>query len=148
VVELIVDRNRGLPWSIIAKRYGVTERQARERYAAWREAEQAAISGRQPLEVVYELLDRYEAIQGQLAVIAETAPSASTRVSALRAQMDAMTRQTDLMQASGLLPRRLGQLRVEHDVRVTAARIVEIFEQYGVPEEAKKAVVAAIDSGS
>jgi len=145
---VVADRSRGLSWPVIANRHGLTEHQAREAYATWRESEKAAIADREPLEVVYDLLGRYEAIQGELALIAQTAPTSSARVSALRAQMDAMTRQTELMQASGLLPRRLGQLRVEHDVRITAARIIEIFEQYGVPEEAKKAVVAAIDSGS
>lgn len=59
-----------------------------------------------------------------------------------------MVRQTELMQASGLLPRALGQLRIEADVRLTAARIVEVFEHYHVPEDAQRAVVAALTEAS
>jgi hypothetical protein len=48
------------------------------------------------------------------------------------------------MQAAGLLPKELGKLRLQADVRAVAAQVVRVFHDHGVPAEIETAVIAAL----
>ncbi len=104
--------------------------------------------GRDPLDFVLDQLARYEGIRVQLASTAQAAESDSTRVRALTAEMNAMLRQLELMQAAGLLPSRLGQLGIEVDIRATAALIIKVLADHDVPEEAQRAIAEAITAAT
>jgi hypothetical protein len=129
---LIADRNRGLTWSVVALRHGLQERQARQIYAEWRDSEEPALVQRDPVQWLEETLNRYDSIIGELASTAESADNTAARVGALKAQMDAMSRQTELLVASGLLPRNLSVVRYETDMRQAARTIVAVLKERGV----------------
>jgi hypothetical protein len=129
---LVADRNRGLTWAVVARRHGLQERQARQIYAEWRDSEEPALVQRDPVQWLEETLHRYDSIIGELASTAESADNTAARVGALKAQMDAMSRQTELLVASGLLPRNLSVIRHETDMRQAARTIVAVLKERGV----------------
>jgi hypothetical protein len=141
---LVADRNRGLTWSVVARRHGLQERQARQIYAEWRDSEEPALVQRDPVEWLEETLDRYDSIIGELASTAECADNTAARVGALKAQMDAMSRQTELLVASGLLPRNLGVVRYETDMRQAARTIVAVLRQHGVRPDVLRDIQQAL----
>jgi len=126
---LVSDRNRGLTWALVAERHGVSQTQARNIYKAWRQHRTLPAPGRDPVEWLWDTLDRYDSIQSQLAVIAETGDNSAARVGALNAQMNAMLRQTQLMVVAGLLPRDLGASFASVEVHQLMARFIEILER-------------------
>ncbi len=105
--EIVVDRHKGLSWPIIAQRHGLQERQCRAIYAQWRDSDKDPIRGLDPTEWLRETLCRYESLIGSLALIGESGDNDAARVGALRAQMQAMLHQSQLLIASGLMPRDL-----------------------------------------
>jgi hypothetical protein len=143
---LVADRNRGLTWSAIALRHGLQERQARQIYAEWRDSEEPTLVQRDPVQWLEETLDRYDSIIGELASTAENADNTAARVGALKAQMDAMSRQTELLVASGLLPRNLGVIRYETDMREAARTILAVLRAHGVGEDALRDIQQALRS--
>jgi hypothetical protein len=143
---LVADRNRGLTWSAIALRHGLQERQARQIYAEWRDSEEPTLVQRDPVQWLEETLDRYESIIGELASTAESADNTAARVGALKAQMDAMGRQTELLVASGLLPRNLGVVRYEIDMRKAAQTILRVLEEHGVGSDVLRDIREALRS--
>jgi hypothetical protein len=141
---LIADRIRGLSWPVIALRHGLQERQCREIYRQWRDSEKTTLVERDPVEWLAETLDGYESIINNLASTAESADNTAARVGALKAQMDAMSRQTELLMASGLLPRNLGVIRYETDMRRAARTIVALLKQHGVGPDVLRDIQQAL----
>jgi hypothetical protein len=133
---VVIDRLNGLSWPIVAQRNGLRERQCRAIFTEWRSQEKSTLDERDPVEWLEEALDRYEAIISRLALTAEVADNDAARVGALRAQMDAMSRQTELLVASGLLPRNLGVVKYQTDVRRAGKVIHDVLVAHGVSEEA------------
>jgi hypothetical protein len=144
--SLVADRNRGLTWSVVALRHGLQERQARQIYAEWRDSEEPALVQRDPVQWLEETLNRYDSIIGELASTAESADNTAARVGALKAQMDAMSRQTELLVASGLLPRNLGVVRYETDMRRAAQAILTVLHEHGVGPDALRDIQQALRS--
>jgi hypothetical protein len=132
---LVADRNRGLTWPQVASRHGVSETQARNIHRAWRDGNQRVLASQEPMEWLWRTLERYESIQAQLAVIAASADNSAAQVGALRAQMDAIAAQTQLLVASGLLPRNLRAFREAGDMSRLIVRFVEILERHEVEPE-------------
>ena len=60
--------------------------------------------------------------------------------------MAARNKTTDLLQEMGVLPRDLGQIRVEMDARVTAKRVINILKQNKVPGEVRDALLLAMQN--
>jgi hypothetical protein len=89
------------------------------------------------------MLDRLEAWVEQLAEIADEAEG-NVRISAINAQLNALTRTAELMQATGLLPHDLGTLRLELDVQALGVRLVTVLTEQGATPEMKKAILAAL----
>ena len=142
--QIVADRLSGLPWSAISERHGLQERQLRNIFNAWQKDGAAELAAEDPAELVYEFLERYRRVEEDLAQAAEEADNSAARVGALRMRVEAIDRQVQLMQASGHLPRELGQLRVSADIESVAARIVAVFHDHDVPEAATRAVIEAL----
>jgi hypothetical protein len=101
---------RGLSWSMIAESYGLSERQCQAILSDYR-ASHPRLRERDPIEIVDEMLDRYEATQEELALVSATTKHDATRVGAIRTRLHALDAQTNLLMLVGVLPRDLGMLR-------------------------------------
>jgi hypothetical protein len=141
------DRNRGFSWPEVARRSGLGERQCREVYRLWREQHQEDLLTADPVAAAVETLAAYDGLLNELALAAENADNANAVVGALKAQAAVLGQRVELLQAIGVLPRALGELRLHADVQLTARRILQVFEEHGVPEETKQAVAAALLPG-
>lgn len=141
---LVADRNRGLKWEDVAARHGVSATQARNIHRAWRDENRLRVVSEEPMDWFWRTLDRYESIQSQLASIAEHADNSSAQVGALRAQMDAIAAQTQLMVASGLLPRSLRAYRDAEDVAQLIAKFANLVERAGVNPELVQELLASL----
>lgn len=96
---------------------------------------QRVLASQEPMEWLWRTLERYESIQAQLAEIAESADNSAAQVGALRAQMDALTAQTQLMVASGLLPRNLRSFRTAGELSQLMMDFIAIIERHQVAPE-------------
>jgi hypothetical protein len=90
-------------------------------------------AGRDPIEFVHEMIDRFESAIEEMAKIRTNGESGAVKVGATRVQIEAMLKQAELLQATGLLPRNLGALRAERDVRLVVAVIAEEFRRHKIP---------------
>jgi hypothetical protein len=142
---VVIDRNKGLPWPLIAQRHGLSERQCRNIYADWREGEKAMLLSRDPMEWLVETLARMDSIIAFLAEIAEEADNDAARVGALRSQMVAIERQTALLVASGLLPRNLRASREYEDVVAMVNSMIAVAERHDVGPHVIDDFLAVID---
>ena len=141
---LVSDRLQGASLPELARCYGLSERQCRNILREWREAGVAELEADDALAVVHEFIERYRQIEVSLAELAKRADNSAAAVGALRGRTEAVDRQVQLMQAAGLLPKELGQLRLQADVRSVAARVVTVFRDHQVPAETARAVIAAL----
>jgi hypothetical protein len=97
-----------------------------------------------PIAVVERAYSRYEGIIEDLREIVATATQGSTQVGAIKAEMVAIEAQMGLLQAVGVLPRSLGELRIEVDLRTMMREAIKVFEDYGMPIEARDAFADAL----
>ena len=143
---LVRDRLRRMSWADLGEKYGVTARAAQYVWAKWREANDPAaeIRGRDPVEIVYDMLGAYEAWIEQLAEVASR-EDGMAKISAINAQMSAQDKAVQLCQATGILPRDLGTLRIEVDVRVLAQRVLAVLNDHGVGSEVRDALLEALE---
>jgi hypothetical protein len=144
--EIVGARARGMTWRAIAKRHGLSERRCRNIWSARPEA----VSCRAPTDLeatVDEALEGYDAAIEDLAVLAASTTNPSVRLGAINSRLRALDQKLTLMQGLGLLPRDLDQFAVILDSRRVAATLLEVFDAYGVSEEAREAVRAAIATG-
>ena len=100
---------------------------------------------RDPIDVLDEMLERYEGAQDALASIASSTAHAATRVGAIRTSLDALRMQTDLLIAVGVLPRDLGALGVQQDTRRTVEGILDVLDRHQVEPSVERDMLAAID---
>jgi len=141
-------RLAGAPLAEIARREHLSERQCRNVIRDWKEEGAAGLQAEDPVEVVYDLLQRYRRIEEDLAKVAAEADNSAAQVGAYRARLEAIDRQVQLMQAAGLLPKELGQLHVSADVRSVTAQVVAVFRDHQVSDATTSAVIAALTAGS
>jgi hypothetical protein len=144
--EIVSARASGLPWSEIAAEHRISGRQCR---TIVNEYGKTGITPRlrDPVEVVDQMLERYEGFQERLIDIADTATNDSARVGAIKAAMEAMRSQAELMQAIGVLPRDLGRMAVAIDVRRVARAAIEVLDRNGIPAEVQRELVEAVSGG-
>lgn len=100
-----------------------------------------------PLEIVEDILEGYQADLSELAMVSSATKNEAVRVGAINARMAARDRIVALLQATGILPRELGRLRVELDVRFIAEQVIVIMEKYGLPEEGMDELLKLMGSG-
>jgi hypothetical protein len=139
--ELIRDKLRGQGWTYLTAKYNLTERHCKDIYQTWREQNQATYQGRDPIAIVHGMLDRLEAWVEQLAEVADNTATEATEIAAINAQMNALTRTAELMQATGILPHDLGTLRLELDVQTLAVRLVTVLTEQGATPDMKRAIL-------
>jgi hypothetical protein len=141
--EIVLARMRGRSWRGIAAEHGLSERQCQAIMREYRESH-PTIRGRDPMELLDEMLERWEGAQDQLAEIAATSKHDATRVGAIRTSLDAMRAQADLLVAVGVLPRDLGAFQREVDARQAVRTILGVFERHAVSIEAQDEIRAAL----
>lgn len=142
--DIVAARLRGLGWAQIARTYGLTVRRVQQIFAAWRQ-ENKTLRHQDPLDIVDELLEQYQGAAEELALVAVNADNTSARVGAIRARMEAMKNIAELLQAVGVLPKDLGTLRVEMDVRYVAETILRVFDEEDVPERVQQRILQVLE---
>jgi hypothetical protein len=133
---------------MIAQHHGVQERQARRIYEEWRDENlETQVAVRDAREWLFDLIIRYEEIIGSLALVAAEADNDAARVGALKAQMAALDRLTELFALAGLLPR---NPRTEIEVRDLVQKVALVIGQVAdgdVPAvDARQEVLALLPS--
>jgi hypothetical protein len=149
--DIVRDRARMMSWDKLAKKYGISDRQARRVVADWRDANKDELKQIDPLGTVLEILEQYEAAQEELSEAADKAREKEqyrTVVAAVGKRADIMRAAVELRQAMGLLPKNLGKLRVEFDINFIAAQFVRIMEENDVPVNVREELVAVLERGS
>ena len=135
--EIVAERSRGRSWSSISTTAGVSARHCRRVVAEYRESG-VELEQLEPLDVVQTMYRRYEAAISELEEISETAKNESARVGAVKARVEVIRTECDLLQNVGILPPDLGLVRNERDLRSIVAEIVMLFDKYSLPVEAQK----------
>lgn len=150
--QIVADRLKPMSWTALGKKYGLDERTCRKIYHDWtlhNQGRPADMSQRDPIDIVWESVGRYEGWIEQLALVAHGPETPeSVRVSAISAQMSAQQKLTELLQATGILPKQLGKLRIEADVRYVAQAILQVFQEEDVPVHVRQRVAQAIQSAT
>jgi hypothetical protein len=142
--ELIRDRLRGQSWPYLAEKYGLTQAWCKRIYTGWREQNQSTYQGRDPIAIVHSMLDRLESWTEQLAEVADASGTDTVKIAAINAQLNALTRTAELMQATGILPHDLGTLRLELDVQTLAVRLVTVLTEQGATPEMKRSILETL----
>lgn len=152
--DLVVDRLQPMSWAALAAKYGISDRMCRKIFYAWAKKNEEGrtvsdFQGRDPIEIVWESAARYERWIEQLARLAFGAEvQDSVRVGAINSASNIQQKLIDLLQATGILPKQLGKLRIEADIRYVAQAILQVFDEEGVPEQTRERVIRAIQSAS
>jgi hypothetical protein len=145
--RIVADRAAGLTWATVAARNGLAERQCRNIVAKHRE-EQPPPWEHDPLEVLQEQLEQLDALVERLALVAEESGHDAVRLGALKSQLIALQQRRELLQATGLLPRILGLIGQEIDMRRMTDDAVRVLKQHDVSQELADDLVAAFRSHS
>ena len=143
--HIVAARMRGLSWATIAATHELSERQCQTILADYR-GSHPRLRERDPIEILNDMLDRYEAAQEELALVSATTKHEATRVGAIRTRLDALAAQTKLLIAVGVLPRDLGVLRHDIEVRAIAGEMVAVLTKFEVPVEARRALLDALST--
>lgn len=144
--EVIRARARGFSWDEIARRSGLSDRQCRRILADYRQS-RPGLHEIDPVEVIEEALDAYDAAIEDLALLAEQTSHDGTRLGAIRSRVEASRAKMELMHAVGVLPS-LHVMRVEVDAHRLAQTVLEVFRAHRVSHEAQKAVLEALEGRS
>lgn len=149
--QIVADRLKPLSWAAIGAKHNLDPSTCKRVFYEWRRSVKPGtdLQGKDPIEIVWESVERYENWIEQLTEIAfgpET--QESVRVGAINAQMTAQQKLTELLQATGILPKQLGKLRIEADVRYVAQAILQVFEEEGVDARVRERVVGVIRGAS
>jgi transposase-like protein len=153
--QIVRDRaDHNMSWAKIAKKHGITDRMCRKVYRRWME-EAGPTAPEDPLEVVDGLLRGFNADVWEATEAIDLAwdqKQPNSVISGVRTRMDARIKAIELLQATGRLPKDLGTLHVEHDVRFLIEQIVEVFDEHDVPVAVRRALMdrlrpAALNAG-
>ena len=142
--QIVHARLRGLGETEVAGRFGVTPRQVRRVLAEHREG-RPRVDHIDPLEVVGDVLDGYEALAEELAELADRTRHDGVRLGAIKARLEAQKAKIELLQAAGVLPADLPQLRVLRDVSMVGEVIIDVFNRHGVSIEARREIRDLLD---
>lgn len=128
-------RAQGLSWNTVVERSGVSIGHAKRLWSGYKGEMKPDLQDLDPLDVVVEQLARIDQDIETLAEIAlnrENHPNA--RVGALNAKRALYGQMIELLQAIGKVPKHLGKLEVELEVRYVAQQLVLLLEEF-VPDE-------------
>lgn len=141
IIQLL---KRGISPEQVGAQFALTARTVRRIKARWREAE-PGVAEIDATEIVQATLDNYEAAIEELAIVAARTTNPGAKVGAVKVRLEALRGRIELLQAVGVVPHDLGQLRVIDDAQDVARRIAEVFNAYGISEDAQMAVVDVIE---
>jgi hypothetical protein len=141
--QIVAAKMRGLSWGQISTTYEVSERRCKEIHAAYRKAN-PTLRHHDPVDIVDEMLEGYQGVIEELALISATTTNDSARVGAVNAKMSAYTKITELLQAIGVMPNDLGSLKIEIDARFVAEQVMKVFTAYDLPPEVEDAMLKAL----
>jgi hypothetical protein len=83
----------------------------------------------------------------ELTLLAERADHDAVRLGCLKAKLEVIERRLALLQAVGLLPRDLGALRLELEIRHVLPVFVDVLDRFHVPPEALEELQARLGRG-
>lgn len=141
------DRQADLTWEQIAAKHDISARMCRYIYRDWM-ANAAPTLQADPVQVVDDLLRGFLTDLWEFTEVADAAwqrNQYAVVVGAVRSRMDARSKAVELLQATGRLPRDLGRLRVEIDMRFVIEQIIDVFDEFKVPEGAREALVERLE---
>ncbi len=133
-----------MEWNAISKKHNLSPRMCRYVVRRWMEEGGENVTYEQPTQVVDDLLAGYRTDLWELTEAADAAweqENIPAVVSAVKHRMDARQRAIELLQATGRLPKNLGQLRVIYDVRFLVEQVMEVFDEHQVPVAARRALL-------
>ena len=139
----MAERGKGARWRDIAERAELSERQCRRIFKAHMRSQPT----RDHDDLVAELdqaLIEYDTAIAELALLSMTTGSDCARVSAIRARLNARWRKLELLRVAGVL----GDVRYEVDVHAITNAVVAAFDQHRIPDDARRAVLAALGPGA
>jgi hypothetical protein len=140
--RVVAERAKGDGWRDIAERAALSERQCRRIYLAY--ARSAPRLEPSALErEIEETVAFYDQAISDLAVISMTTRSEVARVAAIKARIATRARKLELLRVAGALD----SARKEIDVRAVANAVGLAFDEYNVPDDARRAVLTALRSG-
>lgn len=96
--------------------------------------------GMDAVREIEEAIAFYDQAISELAILSMTTTSDTARVAAIRARINARTRKLELMSVAGVLD----NARREVDVRAIANAVIAAFNDNNVPDDARRAVLAAL----
>ena len=98
--QIVAAGMRGMSWATIAATFELSQRQCQTILQDYR-ASQPRLRERDPIEIVDDMIDRYEAAQEELAQVSATTKHDATRVGAIRTRLDALAAQANLLMIVG-----------------------------------------------
>jgi hypothetical protein len=142
--EMIVAlRARGVSQRQVAATFAVSKETVARVCRLYRESH-PTLRSYDPLEVIDEMLEGYQADLEELALLASTARSETAKVSAIVARMTCREKIVALLQSTGVLPHDLGKLRLEVDVRYIAQQVIAVLARHDVAEDVQRELLAAL----
>jgi hypothetical protein len=166
--RMVIRKIEGATHAQVAEEFGVTSRWSEKVWAEWCKQEKEILLEEDPLEVVLEHIAGFRDLRLKAArVFHESAGStvvttdeagnptgevtvganSAARVGAIRVMMELRSKEIDLRQETNLLPRNLGKLQVELDVRWIVEQIVGLIVKYDMPEAAQDELLALLEHG-
>ena len=144
--RVVADRVRGLTWVTIAQRHELSERHCRELWSEYR-ANQPSSSSVDPVAAAEEMLERFEAVVEDAALLSEATANDAVKVAAIKLRLAGLKDQLELRMALGLLPP-LRRLEQELDIRQLTRAILQVFERHEVPLEAQRSLRILLSEAS
>jgi hypothetical protein len=143
---VIADRARGLPWAHIAERHGVTERQCRNIWSQRRQAGEG-VHGVDWQALVLDAIATYEAAIEDLACLADSTGNDAVKLGAIKARVSVVGDRLSFLRTVGLLPSDPQTAAARQDMEATVAAIFQVFDRYGLPDEAADEVLEIVENG-
>lgn len=123
---------RGLMPDTLAQTFELSVKQIERIVSEWKKRAVAAAK-QGPEEIIEEHVLRLDSLIDELA--AHSAREKGTgRTAAIRARLEAMSRRIEFLQSVGVLPRDLGQIGIQIDLRSMAEQLYRALEKRGLAE--------------
>jgi hypothetical protein len=146
--EIVADRDgAGISFTEIARKHGMGEKEVREAYRRYIEEIAPLMTASAPAAKVGLYLRELESVRHQLHRIAEHADNDSAKVGALREIVKTISKEVELQQHLGMLPKNLGEISVHWEQRWVVQQIVSVLERFDAPPEAFRELEQALSAG-
>jgi hypothetical protein len=119
-------------WAHIAQEYGITERHARRVLADYRAENLLGLDEIEANAEVWEILSGYDAQLERYRDLLERARKVNNYMAEIAAEKgirEARRDRTSVLQEVGALPKNLGKLQVEHEVRVVVQKVMSVLDE-------------------